>query len=355
MSDSVGLAACREAAIYELTADHPFTPARFLLALDLIEAYGLDRRPNVHRLPCRPATDDEIGLVHTSEFIDATRRAGNGEGGPWGRFGYSPEGMPGDNPVFPNMHEAAALVAGATLAGAREVWGGEADHCYNPTGGLHHAMDSRASGFCIYDDPAIAIAWMLERGAERIAYVDVDVHHGDGVQAAFYSEPRVLTASIHQYGYWFFPGTGDGDETGAGDALGTKINVPLRSGTGDDGWLERFRTELLPKVREFRPQVLVTQLGGDTHVTDIIGGLTLTTHGREEAVHDLHVLAHDACDGRWLATGGGGYSLTAVPRIWTLDFAEMCDVELPNELPEEWAAMMRERFGRNAPEHLRDG
>jgi acetoin utilization protein AcuC len=355
MSGSVGLVDCREAAIYELSETHPFTPDRFLLAFDLIEAYGLDRLPNVHRVHCRPATDEELGLIHTAEFIDATKRAGHGESGSWGRFGYSPEGMPGDNPIFPNMHEAASLVAGATLDVAREVLEGTADHGFNPTGGLHHAMDSRASGFCIYDDPAMAIEWLLREGIERVAYVDVDVHHGDGVQAAFYSDARVLTASIHQYGMWFFPGTGDRHETGSEDAIGTVVNVPLHAGIRDEEWLGLVRTEILPKVREFQPQVLVTELGADTHATDPIGGLSLSTRAYEEAAHELHMLAHQTCAGRWIATGGGGYSLTATPRAWTLYFAEMCGVEVPDELPDEWAEMMRERFGRQAPARLRDG
>src|SRR5207247_1937233 len=202
------------------------------------------------------ATDEEIGLVHTAEFIDATKRAGEGQPGDWSRFGYGP----GDNPIFSRMHEAGALVVGASLVAAQEVVEGRLDHAFNAAGGLHHAMPSRASGFCVYDDPAVAIAWLLRRGAERIAYVDVDVHHGDGPQAVFYTDPRVLTVSIHESGEYLFPGTGFVSERGAGEAEGTKVNVPLPPGTGDQAWLEAFREVVPPLVRRWGPDVLVTQL-----------------------------------------------------------------------------------------------
>ncbi len=156
-------------------------------------------------LACEPASDDTLRLVHTKEYLEATKAAGSGEEGDWSRFGYGP----GDNPIFDRMHEAGALVAGASVEAARAVWSGERLHAFNAAGGLHHAMPARASGFCVYDDPAVAIAWLLREGAERIAYVDVDVHHGDGVQAIFWDEPRVLTISIHEYfPGMFFPGTG---------------------------------------------------------------------------------------------------------------------------------------------------
>lgn len=350
MSISVGLVVCREAAIYKLSDTHPLTPERVLLTLDLIEAYGLDRLPNVHRIDCRTATLGEIGLVHTDDFVDATQRAGHGEDGPWSRYGYGP----GDNPIFPNMHEAGALVAGASLAAAEDVNSCRSQHAFNPSGGLHHAMPNRAAGFCVYNDVAIAIAWLLQQGVARIAYVDVDVHHGDGVQEVFYSDPRVLTASIHEFDQWFFPGTGDRDETGAGDATGTAVNVPLPGGIGDERWLEGLRSEILPRVRDFGPQILVTQLGADTHATDPLATLQLTTRAYREAARELHELAHEVCGGRWLATGGGGYSLTAVPRAWTIYFAEMCETEPADELPEGFVRIAEQRLGRTVPTRLDD-
>jgi acetoin utilization protein AcuC len=333
MSGRAGLVVCREARMYDHGPQHPLRPERVQLTWDLIEALGLSSRPHVRTLGCRTATDDELLLVHTPEYLDATRRAGNGEDGDFRRFGYGP----GDNPVFPRMHEAAALVAGASLSAAAAILDDEVEHAFNAAGGLHHAMPSRASGFCVYDDPAIAIAWLLDHGAERVAYVDVDVHHGDGPQAIFYDDPRVLTISIHESGDFLFPGTGSVDERGAGDAEGTKVNVPLPPSTGDDGWLDAFRSVVPPLVRTWRPDVLVTQLGCDTHHTDPLAHLRLTTRAYREAASVLHALAHEAADGRWLATGGGGYQWArVVPRAWTIAFAEMSDAELPDHLPEAW-------------------
>ncbi|MFN2545237.1 MAG: acetoin utilization protein AcuC [Actinomycetota bacterium] len=347
----MALVSCREAGIYDHGPQHPLKPERVLLTLDLIEAYGIASHPHVGVVGCRVATDDEIGLVHTPDFIDATRRAGDGETGDWSRYGYGP----GDNPIFPRMHEAGALVAGASLAAAQEVFSERAGHAFNPAGGLHHAMPSRASGFCVYDDPAIAIRWLLAQGAERIAYVDVDVHHGDGPQAIFYGEPRVLTISIHESGRYLFPGTGFEDETGTGDAEGTKVNIPLQPTTGDHGWLEAFRENVPRRVRAWRPDFLVTQLGCDTHRTDPLAHLELTTTAYREAARILHDLAHEAAGGRWIATGGGGYQWArVVPRAWTIYFAEMAGVALPGEIPMSWVQRAQSALGAPVPTSLSD-
>jgi acetoin utilization protein AcuC len=333
MSGVAGLVLCREARTYDHGPQHPLRPERVLLTWDLIEKLGLASGPLVKPLGCRAATEGELLLVHTPEFIEATKRAGDGERGDFRRFGYGP----GDNPIFPGMHEAGAIVAGATLSAAGAILDGEVSHAFNAAGGLHHAMPSRASGFCVYDDPAIAIAWLLDRGVERIAYVDLDVHHGDGPQAIFYEDPRVLTISIHESGEYLFPGTGFVEERGAGEAEGTKVNVPLNPSTGDDGWLEAFRSIVPPLVRAWRPDVLVSQLGCDTHHTDPLAHLRLTTRAYRGAAEILHELAHDAAGGRWLATGGGGYQWArVVPRAWTLYFAEMAGSPVPDHLPESW-------------------
>jgi acetoin utilization protein AcuC len=235
------------------------------------------------------------------------------------------------------MHEAGALVVGASVAAAEGVWSGEVEHAFNAAGGLHHAMPARASGFCVYDDPAVAIAWLLRAGVERVAYVDVDVHHGDGPQFIFYDEPRVLTISLHEYAPWFFPGTGGLSERGGPGAEGTAVNVPFPPFTGDDAWLEALRSIVPPLVRRFRPEVLVTQLGCDTHATDPLAQMQLTTRAYREAATVLHELAHETAGGRWVATGGGGYQWArVVPRAWTLYFAEMAGAEVPDALPEGW-------------------
>ena len=338
-----------DAPWYDHGPQHPLRPARVILTRELIKAYGILDGRRVAETVARDATDEEIGLVHGERFIDATKRAGHGEPGPWGEFGYGP----GDNPIFPNMHEAAARVAGASLAAAEAILTRRAEHTFNPAGGLHHAMPERASGFCVYDDPAVSIAWMLAHGAERIAYVDVDVHHGDGVQTIFYREPRVLTISLHQSGRTLFPGTGDIEELGAGDAKGTKVNVPLPPHTGDDAWLRAFEEIVPPLVASWKPTVLVTQLGCDTHHSDPLAMLELTTNAYRRTASLLHDLAHGAAGGRWVATGGGGYQWAAVvPRAWTIYFAEMAGVEVPDEMPEAWMEIAKREAGSAVPATL---
>ena len=322
-----------DAPPYDHGPEHPLRPARVTLTRQLIHDYGIVDGERVKETPARDATMDELLAVHTERYIDATTRAGHGEDGPWWEFGYGP----GDNPIFPNMHEAARRVAGASVAAAEAVWSGRAQHAFNPAGGLHHAMPSCASGFCVYDDPAVAIRWLLDHGAHRIAYVDVDVHHGDGPQAIFYDEPRVLTISLHQSGRTLFPGTGFVHELGGGDARGTKVNVPLPPYTDDPAWLHAVTSVVPPLVEAWAPDVLVTQLGCDTHHTDPLAALALTTHAYREAAAILHELAHRHANGRWLATGGGGYQWArVVPRAWTIYFAEMAMVTLPDELPDRW-------------------
>ena len=251
------------------------------------------------------------------------------------------------------MHEASARVAGASIVAAEAVWSGRADHAFNPAGGLHHAMPERASGFCVYDDPAVAIAWLLANGASRIAYVDVDVHHGDGPQTIFFRDPRVLTISLHQDGSSLFPGTGFVPEIGAGEAEGTKVNLPLPPSTGDRAWLTAFRETVLPLVSTWKPEVLVTQLGCDTHFSDPLANLALSTAAYRETARALHRLAHDAAGGRWVATGGGGYQWArVVPRAWTIYFAEMAGAALPDALPESWIEAAKREAGYDVPSTL---
>jgi acetoin utilization protein AcuC len=349
VSDRVGLVLCPEARIYDHGPEHPLRPGRVLLTWDLIHAYGLDERSTVATLGCAAADDPTLELIHTPAFIDATRRAGRGEAGDWARFGYGP----GDNPIFDWMHEAGAIVAGASVAAARAVWAEGCDHAFNAAGGLHHAMPDRASGFCVYNDPAIAIAWLLANGCERIAYVDVDVHHGDGVQFAFWNDARVLTISLHQFGSWFFPGTGSASERGGPDAPGSAINVPLPALTSDEAWLEAFRAVVPAAVMAFAPDVLVTQLGCDTHYSDPLAQLLLTTGAYRATAAELHRLAHASAGGHWVATGGGGYQWArVVPRAWTSYFAEMCDAEVPDELPESWIEEAERRLRGEVPATL---
>jgi acetoin utilization protein AcuC len=328
---------------YDFGPDHPLAPVRVELAVRLARDLGLLDLPNVREVGAKPATDDELGLVHTKEYVEAVRA-----GAPDWAHGLGT----GDNPVFPGMHDAAALVVGASLAAVRAVWSGEALHAVNLAGGLHHAMPSAASGFCVYNDAAIAIAAALAAGAERVAYVDVDVHHGDGVERVFWDDPRVLTVSLHESGRTLFPGTGFASDVGGPGATGSVVNVALPAGTGDDGWLAAFDDVVPPLLAEFAPQLLVTQQGCDTHWRDPLAHLELTIDGQRAAYARLHALAHSCADGRWVALGGGGYELVeVVPRAWAHLVGEVVGqpVAPQTPVPASWLAYVRERLGRGGP------
>jgi acetoin utilization protein AcuC len=250
------------------------------------------------------------------------------------------------------MYEASALIAGGSVLAAEQVWSGVSQHAVNIAGGMHHAMRSRAAGFCVFNDPAIAIARLLQLGAERVAYVDVDVHHGDGVQAAFYGDPRVLTVSVHQSPLTLFPGTGFPDEVGRGDAVGESVNVALPAGTDDAGWHRAFHAVVPSVLRAFRPQVLVTQAGCDTHHEDPLAELGLTVDGQRSSYGLLHDLAHELCGGKWVAFGGGGYGVVrCVPRAWTHLLAEAAGerIEPDRAVPEGWREEVRALGYRAAP------
>ena len=256
------------------------------------------------------------------------------------------------------MHTAAAHVVGATVEACRQVLSGESLHSANIVGGLHHAMADRSSGFCIYNDIAVGIQYLLDSGVERIAYVDVDVHHGDGVEKIFYDDPRVLTISLHETGQMLFPGTGFPHDSGGEGAEGTAVNVALPPGTADGGWLRAFHAVVPPLLRELKPEVLVTQHGCDSHMEDPLAHLMLSVDGQRAAYLALHELAHELCDGKWVVTGGGGYALVeVVPRAWTHLLAIVAGKPLAptTETPAGWRAYVEEALGRTAPHRLTDG
>ncbi|MTV24438.1 acetoin utilization protein AcuC [Nitriliruptoraceae bacterium ZYF776] len=340
---------------YDLGPGHPLAPVRVELTVDLIRRCGLVGRigrrvPGVARVEeVRPGDYDEAELkrLHRPDFVEAVRRCSS-DPELADALGY---GLgPGDTPAFRGMHPSSMLVCAATKEAARQVWEGEAAHAFNPAGGLHHAMPDRAAGFCVYNDPAVAIDWLLEHGAERVAYVDVDVHHGDGVEVMFRDDPRVLTISLHESGRFLFPGTGAADDIGGPGALGSAVNVPLHPGTVGSIWLDAFDATVEPLLRAFAPDVLVTQLGCDTHATDPLAHLALTLDDMAAIYARLHALAHEVADGRWIATGGGGYQLVeVVPLAWTLAFAEMTGRGVPIETPMGWRELAGERTGRRPP------
>jgi len=330
---------------YDFGPEHPMNPVRVDLTMALARELGVFDAPGVSLQEFTPAGDDLLRLVHDQAYIDAVRA---GRPDPARGLGLA------DNPVFPGMHDASALVAGATVAAARAVWNGTATHAANIAGGLHHAMRGAASGFCVYNDPAIAIAWLLEQGATRVAYVDVDVHHGDGVQAAFYDDPRVLTISLHETPRTLFPGTGLPQESGA---EGTSVNVALPPGTDDKHWFRAFDAVVPPLLREFAPEVLVTQQGCDSHELDPLAHLMLSVDGQRAAYRALHRLAHETAGGRWILVGGGGYELVhVVPRAWTHLLAEAAGRPIAPETltPQAWRDYVRERTGARAPERMTD-
>jgi len=352
---------------YHFGPGHPMAPVRVELTMRLAHEFGLWTQPGVTLAAPAPAADTDLELVHDAPYVRAVEAISrwaehpDAGGALYGKqlrvarmFGLGTA----DNPVFPGMHEASALVTGATLAAARAVWSGSAGHGASIAGGMHHAMAAHASGFGVYNDPAIAIAWLLEQGAERIAYVDIDAHHGDGVQAAFYADPRVLTISLHQHPETLFPFTGLPAETGGPGAEGSAVNLALPAGTGDGSWLRAFHAIVPPLLRQFRPQVLVSQHGADTHRRDPLAHLELSIDGQRAAHAAIHALAHETAGGRWLLTGGGGYDLAdVVPRTWTHLLAEAAgqpiDPETPTPVP--WREYVAWRTGLPAPERMTDG
>jgi acetoin utilization protein AcuC len=338
---------------YDFGPGHPFNPVRIRLTIELARSLGVLEAPGVSVVSPSPATDGELETVHDVEYVEAVRHAGRALV-PDLRFGLGTA----DDPVFEGMHEAASLVVGATLAAAQAVWSGAAVHAVNIAGGHHHAMRGNASGFCVYNDLAVAIKWLLSAGAERVAYVDLDVHHGDGVQAAFYDDPRVLTISLHEHPLTLFPGTGLPGETGTGAGEGYAVNVALPAGTGDAGWLRAFDAVAIPMLRAFKPTVLVTQHGCDSHRLDPLAHLELTVDGQRQAQLLLHELAHELCDGRWISTGGGGYALVqVVPRTWTHLLAVAAGTPLDPEMatPARWRELARSLTGETAPLTMTDG
>ena len=347
MSERVAVTWEDSLAAYDFGPQHPLKPIRVKLTVELSRAYGLLDRPNVDVITPRFATREELELVHTPRYIDAVEMISATATDPFRTYGWG-IGI-GDNPAFRGMHEASAHVAGASLVAAEAVAENRAEHAFNPAGGLHHAMPDRASGFCIYDDPAIAIRWLLERG-ERVVYIDVDVHHGDGPQFIFYDDPRVLTISLHESGEYLFPGTGFPDEVGERDGEGTKVNVALPPLTDDPAYRAAFERVVPPLVESFKPTILVTQLGCDTHATDPLAHLALVTQTYRWLAATMHDLAHRVTGGRWLAVGGGGYQIyTVVPRAWTIYLAEIVGADLGGALPEAWR---EQAFAAGAPAEL---
>ena len=291
--------------------------------------------------------------MHDPAYIDAVRQAGRD-----GLGNLSSGWAPRTTRCSPACTRPRRWSPGATLAAARAVWHGEALHAANIAGGLHHAMRRSASGFCVYNDPAIAISWLLDAGAQRVAYVDLDVHHGDGVQAAFYDDPRVLTISLHEHPATLFPGTGLASEIGRGDGRGYAVNVALPAGTGDAGWLRAFDAVVPPLLRAFRPEVLVSQHGCDSHRLDPLAHLELSVDAQRRAALMVHELAHEVA-------AAGGCSPAAADTSWSRSCRDRGPTCWPWRrasrwipawaVPASWRDLAAERTGEGALRVMTDG
>lgn len=342
-------------AEYDFGPGHPLAPVRVQLAMRLARDFGIFENENVDLISDFPdATLEQLTRVHNPEYIDAVREASQDATYVNERFGLGTA----DDPVFIGMHQASARVAGGTLAAVQEVHNKRSDHAVNIFGGLHHAMPNRAAGFCIYNDVGVAIAWLLDQGVERIAYVDIDVHHGDGVQEMFYNDPRVMTISIHESPRSLFPGTGWPSEIGGPQAIGSSVNIALPAGTGDQGWLRAFHAVVPQLLEAFSPQILISQHGVDSHLEDPLAHLTLSLDGQRMSYEALHRWSHAYADGQWVAVGGGGYEwVDVVPRAWTHLMAEMSGHRIAPEtpIPDDFHAYVTQAMGRPGPARMTDG
>lgn len=345
-----------ELTAYDFGPQHPMNPIRLDLTARLCRALGVFDAPGLEVVaPSMPGgNDDFLSWVHRADYIDAVRAASADPASADSSYGLGTE----DDPAFVGMHESSALIAGSTVRIAQDVWRGEIDHGVNFCGGLHHAMAASASGFCIYNDAALGIQWLLDNGAERVAYVDIDVHHGDGVERAFWNDPRVLTISLHETGRVLFPGTGFPGDIGGPDARGSAVNVALAPGTRDASWLRALHAVVPSLVRAFDPDVLVTQQGCDSHYADPLAHMALSLDAQRTAYTTLHDLAHEVADGKWIALGGGGYELIdVVPRAWThlTAIAAHRPIDLETEVPAVWREHVRRTFDRPGPPRMGDG
>jgi acetoin utilization protein AcuC len=323
---------------YKFNSHHPFNQFRLKLTLDLLRKSGAIEDRFI--IPPKKATDAELALIHDLNYIEAVKQAGNGTLSPEiaENYGLGTD----DTPIFPNMHEASSLLVGGTLTAVDYVMTGKAKHALHLGGGLHHGFRGKASGFCIYNDSSVAIKYLQDKYQARVLYVDTDAHHGDGVQWSFYDDPNVCTFSIHETGRYLFPGTGNITERGQGKGYGYTFNIPLDAFTEDESWLHAYQTAFREIAEFFKPDVILTQNGADSHFYDPLTHLSASMNIYREIPKLAHEMAHTYCDGKWIAVGGGGYDIwRVVPRAWAHIWFEMtensnCSGILPNNWVEEW-------------------
>lgn len=337
---------------YRFSNEHPFNQMRLKLTLDLLK--GINRISEDDIVVPRRATDEELLLNHTHDYIQAVKKASRGELPEEQaiNFGLGTE----DTPIFRGMHDASSLLVGGTLTAVDEVMSGNVQHALHLGGGLHHGFQGKASGFCIYNDSAVAIHYLRKKYNARVLYVDTDAHHGDGVQWSFYDNENVCTFSIHETGRYLFPGTGNVNEWGSGKGYGYSFNIPLDAFTEDDSFITAYTTAFREIANYFKPDVILSQNGADTHYFDPLTHLSTTIRTFREIPKLAHEIAHQYCDGRWIAVGGGGYDIwRVVPRAWSIIWLEMTNHKIPRgKLPATWLEKWQAKAPVTLVEHWED-
>ena len=334
---------------YNLGAGHPFSPLRMKMTLELLEALG----ENPVYIEPEPVSPSLLYKIHSRDYVEAAEKASAGE---VNEINLEKYGLgTADNPITEGMAEGARYICGGTLLGAQLIAENKTNVALQFGGGLHHAHYASAAGFCLYNDLALAIKDLTERGF-YVAYIDIDVHHGDGVQEIFYNDDKVMTISFHETGEYLFPGTGSIYELGNGAGKNLKLNVPLEPFTEGESFLEAVKKVVQTALSQFRPDVLVIQSGADAHYSDPLADLLLTTQDYEKLFKLLLELGNNFAKGKMLFTLGGGYSFEAATRIWTVLYYVLSKKEIPHDLrlPETWRKRWSEILQTQMPEFLHD-
>lgn len=334
---------------YRFNADHPFDQKRLAMTHGLLVHAEALNEGAIMRLQSDDIESERlITLIHRPDYMEAVKRLSESNpSAEWiakaTQYGLHTE----DTPYFEGMHAAASAITAGSVAACEAVMSGQALHALHPGGGLHHAFGDKGAGFCVYNDAAIAVAWLRKNYQARVLYIDTDVHHGDGVQWCFYTNPDVFTYSIHETGKYLFPGTGFVHERGSEEGFGACMNIPLEPFTEDHSWLECFRETIKCVAAAFNPDIIVSQHGCDAHALDPLSHIHCSTRIYSEMPRIIHQLAHQHCNGKWVAVGGGGYDIwRVVPRAWSMLWLEMSDhplvksltVQPHQPLPEQWLA-----------------
>lgn len=328
-------------------------PSRLDATWRLVQEYGLDRRDAVTVEVPEVATDAELTLVHTPEYVATVREVSQNPDLSRPESGLGTD----DTPGYAGIHEASGRLVGGSFQAAQAIVDGSAVRAVNFGGGMHHAFADKASGFCVYNDCAVAIAHLLKNGVQRVLYLDVDGHHGDGTQSIFFHNPSVMTISLHESGTTLFPGTGFANEVGHGEAAGTSVNIAMPPTAEDAQWLRAYHAVVPALVEQFRPEVIVSQHGCDSHMADPLTHLRVSVDGQREIMLHVAELADQYCQGRWIATGGGGYDCyDAVPRSWAHLVAVATGQPLPvtTAIPVRWREHIEELYGVNTPDFMGD-